>query len=72
MYNFLKDNENRVKTLLGSSLTTQYWDTFMNAVSESGGTFTNSETFSASLALGQYESGSDISWFIEVTGSLDS
>ena len=72
MYDFIKDNENRIKTLLGDSLTDQYWDKFMNAVSESGGTFTDSETFSASLALGQYESGSDTSWFIQYTGSLDS
>ena len=74
MYNFIKDNENRIKTLLGSSLTNQYWDKFVTTVSESGETYayTDSQRLTASLALGQYESGSDTSWFVQITGSLDS
>ena len=71
MYNFIKDNENRIKTILGSSLTTQYWDKFETAVSGSI-ILTDSQSLTASLSLGQYESGSDTSWFVQITGSLDS
>ncbi len=35
MYNFVKNNENRIKTILGSSLTTQYWDEYMTSLQES-------------------------------------
>ena len=75
MYDFIKDNEDRIKTLLGDSLTDQYWDKFVTASKQewSGSwTLTDLERESGSLTLGQYESGSDTSWFIQYTGSLDS
>ena len=73
MYNFLKDNENRVKTLLGSSLTDQYWDKFLTSISGSMPQiqYTDSQRVTASLYLNQYESNNDVSWFVNITGSLE-
>ena len=80
MYNFIKDNENRVKTLLGDSLTTQYWDEYMTSLQESSASgelivFNDSDISYSNSMLNQCESeNTDIctDWFISITGSLDS
>ena len=80
MYNFIKDNENRIKTLLGSSLTTQYWDEYMTSLQESSASgelivFDDSATSHFNSMITQCESeNTDIctDWFINITGSLDS
>ena len=80
MYDFIKDNENRIKTILGSSLTTQYWDKYMTSLQESSASgelivFNDSDISYSNSMLNQCESeNTDIctDWFISITGSLDS
>ena len=80
MYDFIKDNENRIKTILGSSLTTQYWDEYMTSLQESSASgemiiFSNSDISHFNSIITQCESENTnicTNWFINITGSLDS
>ena len=80
MYDYVRNNENRIKTILGSSLTTQYWDKYMTSLQESSVSgemiiFSNSDISHFNSIITQCESENTnicTQWFINITGSLDS
>ena len=80
MYDYVRNNENRIKTILGSSLTTQYWDKYMTSLQESSASgelivFNDSITSHFNSIITQCESENTnicTQWFINITGSLES